>query len=161
MRTFFSAKMDRFALIVTSVLRIFWLFSLFMLFSDKSQTQKIFTIVFILLSLIMLVTYLLIPRLFLGQGKLAINTQLFSKEILFSDIAEVYPSEKVIHIRTFGIGGIFGYFGYFNGKELWLVTSQKKKVVVKTNQGKTFVVSPSKNELFLQELVKHISNKDV
>lgn len=63
-------------------------------------------------------------------------------------------------LRTWGSGGMFGYYGYFwskkNGTFFAMSKSRKNLVLIKTKNGKKFIISPMEPDEFIDSLKKVI-----
>ncbi|MBK7097339.1 MAG: hypothetical protein IPH58_01935 [Sphingobacteriales bacterium] len=68
----------------------------------------------------------------------------------------IYKRDLKWTFRVFGSGGLFGIYGNFFNKKFgtmnWFVTREDKLILIKTNKGKKYVVSPDEPERFLDTL---------
>lgn len=151
-----TAPIDRFAKIMTVVVAAIILVTLTMYFAAEWSGAGIWGVVIsVLLFLILPFSYMLRPRLFVSPTHFEMRSILYSIKLPIREIKMVeMDQERTVNIRTFGIGGVFGYFGYYNGKDLWLVTNNSKRVVLKTTKGKTYVVSPQDPVQLINEIKK-------
>ena len=61
-----------------------------------------------------------------------------------------------LSMRLFAMGGLFGFYGLYAVKGLgrmWVYVTRRKKVVIIENRNK-YVISPERNEEFLEILRK-------
>lgn len=152
-----TASIDRFATIMTVVVAALILVTYSMYFAADWNDAGVWGVVIaVLLFLILPLSYMLRPRLFVSPTHFEMRSILYSIKLPIREIKMVErDQERTINIRTFGIGGVFGYFGYYNGKDLWLVTNKSKRVVLKTTKGKTYVVSPQDPLELINEIKKY------
>jgi len=117
--------------------------------------------VILFLIAIILVCYLLSPRLYqLDEATLTINKTVKSRQILLSEISDVKSITKEdlkSTYRTFGVGGLFGYYGKFRNHQLgamtWYATQNKNHMLLVLRSGEKIVLTP--DDMQLENVLKN------
>ena len=158
MKEFKNAKMDKWTLFYTVFFAVFSVVVLY--FTYQSSAPKIFVLIpFFILFGAFLVSYLLIPKIYLNKENLIIKNIFVTINVPFESISYIQKNSRIgMNFRSFGVGGIFGFFGYFNWNETWYVTNIYKKVKITMKSGKIYMLSPENTEDFLQEINNLKSN---
>jgi len=110
--------------------------------------------------IILVVTYGLSVKYYkINSYELVICRPFKDKIILKEDITSaerIYKQDLKWTFRIFGSGGLFGIYGnFFNkkiGKMNWFVTREDQLILIKTSNGRKYVVSPDEPERFLGTL---------
>ena len=94
----------------------------------------------------------------LTADQIVIHSLLFNWTIERSTIAgiqEVSSETLRPSIRVFGVGGLFGYYGFFSNLKLgnfrMLATRRDHAVLIETENGKKWVITPDDPKAFVME----------
>jgi hypothetical protein len=156
MKTFPTAGMDRATLLYTLLFALICSATIILplIFLEEEETGFLWIPAVVLVAAPTL-SYLLIPKLAVGDGKVIIKNTFANISVPVVSITDVERYDKVgFNIRSFGVGGLFGYFGYFNGNDVWYVTNIKRKVKITVKTGKVYMVSPENPDAFVAEILK-------
>lgn len=155
MREFSTASMDLQTKIFTLIfggISLVFPFLIFFVFKDAEMPLIAKIIVSTVLLTALVSSYLLIPKISLGNGNIYIKNYFVTIKIPIQELVGIKLYERVgMNFRTFGVGGVFGYFGYFNGNDVWYVTNIHKKIKIQTSK-KLYMISPENPEEFLKEV---------
>lgn len=167
----YKATLGMASRIITSLVIIFFIGQIFF-FAHKNSVEPrkewAFAAAFmILLLLLPVITYLYRPKAYMLDGQnFYISRIAGSFRIPLSVITTVQQipnSDLRFSIRTFGNGGLFGYTGYFRnsklGKMRWFVSQRKNYVLIETNDGAKFVVSPDEPGQLLVDFQPLLSSR--
>jgi hypothetical protein len=148
----YSATLDNLARSVTiGVIGLFIGLSVLEVLTTPEKASAFPSIpILILFPALVLGAWLVSPMSYTVEaGTLRINRPIGPVRINRADIREVrMVDEHELRglVRTFGSGGLFGYFGKFYSRTLGHVTlyttQRKNRVLIQTEQGKTFILSP-------------------
>jgi hypothetical protein len=154
----FSAPFDRTSQFVTiAVSGCIALIYIFILNFQKDMPDfaKIMLIV-VFLVIVAIPYFFSVRRYTLGSNTLEISFILHKRTIAIADITEiVFPNHNNLagSIRLFGSGGFFGYSGHYYlksiGKYIIYANSTRNTVLIRSKQGKTFVLAPETPENFV------------
>lgn len=103
------------------------------------------------------------------NGRLYIDKLLSpSVEIPLADVRTVGKFDRKAFkgsIRTCGSGGFLGYFGKFYHPQLgwmtWYATNLKKAVLLRTHDGKNYLLSPDDTDRFMEAFPAHQRSNEV
>ena len=154
--------MNALIIIVTTLANLLFVHIVYITFRDDIMVLKIF-------ALAMLIgPALFIPlRLIVNEKSLRIWRPIGKVEIPIEDIKScsvIVDSRSIFDktIRTFGSGGLYGCLGHFRhetlGKIRMFVTHTDQCFLIKTKDGKSFVVSSPKREEIVEFISKAIHN---
>lgn len=149
----YKAPKGQTTIIVTSFILLLYFFIMIKIIYEILKINRIpfrLLIGAILLTLILIISYLLSPKSYvLYDNELVIKQQIRSKRISYKEIKDI----KLIQnedlkglIRTFGIGSLFGEVGKFYHKKygrLNLFASQHKNIVLIETANKKYIISPN------------------
>lgn len=150
MKKFRTAKPDRRTRIITiAVLAVLVLGVVGQLIKVNWTVAPI-----VIIAVVIFIAYAAIPRQIVITDENLTIKGLFTKTIIdLTDIKSVTAlSGPGLHLRTFGIGGLFGYFGLFNGGERWSVTHMQKRVAIDLENSRRYVISPENPTEFIEVL---------
>ena len=156
MRKNFKAPWDLKLIIITSVLILILLGSLFV------EPSTLHTV--IILAIILGCATLGVYGYSIQEEKLKILRMGWAKEIEIEDITNVNitPHAMMGSIRTFGIGGLFGYIGYYKNSILGsykaYATNSDNTVLIETNNNGKLVVTPDDPAEFIKSLNNKLNN---
>lgn len=162
----FTTSYDRLTKIVTPLALFVQVAALVTLFfiPKESSGNGIYTLIaFIFIILITSIAFA--PRSYeISDGLLVINRMLappLKINILDIKLAEAISKEKVKgSIRTFGSGSFLGYYGKFVNKNYgvmtWYATRLDKPVLIRTDDGKKYILSPDDVDSFTATLQRQI-----
>lgn len=152
----YRVSMDALTSLITLVLiaiTIYIVYGQTILFLEKKELNAI--IVGAVLIVVMLLAIAFKPLCYiLTEDKLVIkrlagDISITKKDVKSAEILAAYKAGTLI--RGFGIGGYFGYTGrYYSTKLGWLsmyATRRDKKMLITTNQGKQFILTPDETDL--------------
>jgi len=155
----FSITYDRTVKIVTPVVLLVLIGSLlFSLLSPVDMPGPLRYLAAALLLIVMAGSICWAPKSYrVEDGRLYIDRLLSpSVEIPLADVRSVEKLDRKAFkgsIRTFGSGGFLGYFGKFYHRKLgrmtWYATNLKKAVLLRTHDGKNYLLSPDVTNRFL------------
>lgn len=158
----YKASLDRQAIIITTVITIFFLVLIvgqYIIFQDSGKAIPFFT------GLVCVSTYG-IAYAFKPEGykvtsdeiiiiRPFVNAYIKRSEILSM---EAIGEDRLAHaFRTFGVGGLFGYFGDFSnssiGSMTWHATRKDKAILIRTSKKQNIILTPDNREIFLKEFM--------
>ncbi len=156
----FKASLDRMAKVISVVITIVFAFIILFPFFENWEDIAAYEIYrSVGLTILFLVILAYSPRQYaITDDALVIFRFAGNVIIPKSTIASVQILDKEFpfSIRTFGVDGLFGYFGTFynrvNGKMTCYITNRHHGVLITTDYGRKFVISPDENDAFLNAL---------
>lgn len=154
MKEYTTAKMDKRTKIFTVIILLVLLLLPLFPFLLKPRNNIISVLSLVIILIVVISSYSLIPKKIIINDSIIFIKNSFGKiSIPLHKINSMKRLEKKnLNFRTFGVGGLFGYFGYFNGREVWSVTNVEKKVKIKLESGKVYVLSPENPEEFISDI---------
>ncbi len=154
MKEYTTAKMDKRTKILTIITLLFLLLLPVFPFVFEPRNNVISVLSLVIILIVIISAYGLIPKKIIVNDSIIFVKNTFGKiAIPLHKINSIKRLEKKnLNFRTFGVGGLFGYFGYFNGREVWSVTNVEKKVKIKLDSGKVYVMSPEDPEEFMSDI---------
>jgi hypothetical protein len=159
MKTDFRASLDNTSKLITTIIVGFdmWVFYRILVHIQNKtmHDSEGLIVVFLVLSLILVFSYLRHPKSYiLSDYSLIINSISNPLELKFSDInsiKQLSKSDLSGTIRTFGVGGLFGYFGKFYNRKFgsmnWYVTQLNNRILIELKNGHKYIISPDDQKL--------------
>ena len=138
------------------------------LFSVETPLSSLSIVLIVFMPCVSLIV-LLVPYLFTPKGfrftpeGLKIERLRNTITIPYNQISDVQRGKWTWKaVRLGGSGGLYGYLGLYHlfgiGRVLMYTTNRHKMILIETNKGKKYAISPENPEDFVSQVQKHISN---
>lgn len=138
-------KPDRFVILATVVIILLTIF----LVCQYVSTQSVILLLVSVFMMFTCIVFLPVVPLYIEKrdNSVVLRQLLFTKIFELSEVEINHISEKDMAMtkRLFGSGGLFGYIGWFRnpklGKFYMIANSKKDLVLIKTKEGKNYVIN--------------------
>ncbi len=161
----FKSKMDGESVIITTIIYVIFLASIFLVLSSKKASAISTSLIVGLLIVFMIGLITQKVKYYVIDAKSIQIVRVFYKIVIplndLNAIKAINYDTLVSSSRRMGIYGVFGYSGTFTnsiyGTMRWYLTNKDQIIYIRLTNGENIFLSPENTDLFYNTALKNVS----